>query len=193
MEGEKSMTFNEFLKSGMLIFTATMLSALAFFGFTVARNEAAQKPLGMRAPARIKAGDETYLFLNKPFTYDGRTWKTFWHRLAAEPYADNKQCVIKVTIVSDIEKADTPEFALQLMNQLSSQQYVRKDWKEQRDILMMKALQEFFKQNPESLNALKNTGSQPIFVHIGDAHWGTGLDEHGENKLGKLLEDIRAK
>ena len=70
---------------------------------------------------------------------------------------------------------------------------LRKDWEEVKDGVMFKGLQAKFTQHRELAARLTETGERPIVeVSPRDYYWGCGSDRTGQNKLGKLLVNIRA-
>jgi len=73
---------------------------------------------------------------------------------------------------------------------------LREDWDEVKDQAMMAGLEMKFGQNPDLLQALIATHPQELQEGNwwGDTYWGVDFRTgKGENKLGKLLMDLRGK
>lgn len=70
---------------------------------------------------------------------------------------------------------------------------MREDWDEVKDGIMRKALRLKFEQNPELAKKLLATGDQELVEgnNWGDAYWGVCFG-NGQNKLGLLLQELRA-
>lgn len=71
---------------------------------------------------------------------------------------------------------------------------LRKDWEDVKDEIMYEICLAKFTQNPDIMDALVYTGKRPLEEgnHWNDQYWGT-VNGFGENKLGKILMDIRKK
>ena len=69
--------------------------------------------------------------------------------------------------------------------------YLRKDWEEVKDSVMYEILRCKFEQNTDAYFNLVNTCIRPLVSHTSDPYWGTGLNGLGENKMGKVLSDLR--
>ncbi len=65
-------------------------------------------------------------------------------------------------------------------------------WKEKRDPVMWEALQYKFQQHLKFAQLLLSTGDCVLKEHaLKDSHFGIGVDEKGENVLGKMLMELR--
>ena len=91
-----------------------------------------------------------------------------------------------------IRMAVSPEKAKRMG--LARDHPARGDWSAVRDRVMKAALLKKFSQNPVALATLQKTGDrQLIETSPGDDYWGVGPRKTGENKLGKLLGEVRAE
>ena len=71
---------------------------------------------------------------------------------------------------------------------------IRKDWEEVKDQIMLAAVLKKFETHNALSVILKSTGAEPIVENApGDYYWGAGKDGTGLNKLGHILEEVRAK
>lgn len=71
---------------------------------------------------------------------------------------------------------------------------LRKDWEEVKDQIMYEIVAAKFNQHPDLMDRLVLTGKRPLEEenHWNDRYWGT-VNGVGQNKLGKILMDIREK
>ena len=70
----------------------------------------------------------------------------------------------------------------------------RPDWSQIKDQAMEKAVRDKFTRYTELQNLLLSTGTASLFEHTkNDCYWGDCGDGTGLNKLGLLLEKIRAE
>lgn len=77
---------------------------------------------------------------------------------------------------------------------LTREHPARGDWVTVRDRVMKEALVKKFSQNPAALATLQKTGDRLLVeTSPGDDYWGLGSRRKGENKLGKLLGEVRAE
>jgi len=77
--------------------------------------------------------------------------------------------------------------------QLGHNYSLRPDWNLARVDVMRKAIYAKFTQDLALKELLLSTHNHPL-VHIkGDPFWGSGYDGRGQNMLGTLLQDLRAK
>jgi hypothetical protein len=59
---------------------------------------------------------------------------------------------------------------------------------------MKGALQKKFSQNPAALGVLQKTAGRSLYdTSPGDVYWGVDVRGKGENRLGKLLEEVRSE
>ena len=71
---------------------------------------------------------------------------------------------------------------------------IRKDWENVKDQIMFDAVLKKFQTHKELAQLLISTGKEAIVENApGDYYWGAGKDGTGLNKLGHILEEVRAK
>lgn len=69
-----------------------------------------------------------------------------------------------------------------------------KDWRQKRRVMMTRALFTKVSKFPDVKQALLETGDVKIVeTSLYDPYWGIGRDQRGENMLGQIWMDIRAK
>lgn len=69
---------------------------------------------------------------------------------------------------------------------------IRDDWEDVKDEIMFEIVLAKFTQNKELRKLLLRTKNKEIEeVSPRDTYWGTGKDGNGENKLGKILMEVR--
>ena len=124
-------------------------------------------------------------FYEAQFELDGKTWKTVEHYFQHEKFPGN------APLQEKIWKASTPAAAKQLGKTRTPS--FRADWNEVRDDVMKKAVEAKFKQNPELLQLLLDTGDAQLQEKsLFDSYWGTGRTGKGQNKMGQILMKLRA-
>lgn len=114
--------------------------------------------------------------------YEGEVYLTSEHFFqAAKTIDDAEQKFVRI--------APTPGEAKKRGKKIT----MREDWDEVKDGIMRKALRLKFEQNPELAKKLLATGDQKLVEGNtwGDTYWGVCFGS-GENKLGLLLEELRA-
>jgi ribA/ribD-fused uncharacterized protein len=93
----------------------------------------------------------------------------------------------------EIRQAATASAAAKLGKKKDPSKPIRADWKEQRELIMRKAIFSKFDQNPALKKLLLDTYPRPlIFADSNDAFWGYGQTQQGQNKLGQTLMDYRS-
>jgi N-glycosidase YbiA len=71
---------------------------------------------------------------------------------------------------------------------------MRPDWEKIKDEIMYKGVFAKFSQRPKLRQILLDTGDAELVEHTNnDSYWGDGGDGSGENKLGKILQQVRAE
>jgi DNA-directed RNA polymerase II subunit RPB2 len=71
---------------------------------------------------------------------------------------------------------------------------LRGDWETVKERVMKRALLAKFRQNLSLLDILQKTGDRPLEdASPGDAYWGMGARGKGKNRMGALLEEVRAE
>lgn len=115
---------------------------------------------------------------------DGRWWKTVEHYFQAQKFDD-------VAYRERIAKASTPKDAKALGRTRNIA--IRTDWDIVRDEVMAAAVRKKFETHKALAELLLATGDAPLAEAApGDYYWGIGADSSGENRLGKILERVRA-
>ena len=69
---------------------------------------------------------------------------------------------------------------------------LRRDWESVKDNVMREAVMAKFSQHPDLAGLLLATGTARLVEHTqNDSYWGDGGDGRGQNKLGKILMQVR--
>ena len=124
-------------------------------------------------------------FANYPIEIDGRLWPTSEHYYQAQKFADpGRQERIRQLPKAAAAKRYASKYKAE----------IRPDWHAVKDAVMERALRAKFTQH-ESLRALLlGSGEEPIEEDSArDYYWGTGADGTGQNKLGRMLMQLRAE
>lgn len=117
---------------------------------------------------------------------DGLTWRSTEHFYQAQ------KCVwggkVREPWFSEIHRAPTPREAARLGRSAP----LRPDWSEVRECVMWAALLVKFGQHPELLAKLLDTAPAELIEDSPvDYFWGCGRDGSGENRLGRMLVEVR--
>ena len=116
---------------------------------------------------------------------DGERWPTTEHYYQAQKFADP-------ALQTKIRKAEKPIIAKNLADKHRDQ--MRPDWDAVKDEVMYRAVRRKFELHPELRDLLLATGEEEIVETVpNDYYWGVGRDGTGQNKLGKIIERIRAE
>jgi ribA/ribD-fused uncharacterized protein len=92
----------------------------------------------------------------------------------------------------EIRMARSPESAKKMG--VTKEHPARGDWTAVRDRIMKGALLKKFSQNPAALGVLQKTAGRSLYdTSPGDVYWGVDVRGKGENRLGKLLEEVRSE
>ena len=71
------------------------------------------------------------------------------------------------------------------------QAWIRADWAQIKDDVMLRALREKFIQHKHLFHLLLATGNRNLVEHTAnDTYWADGLDGKGKNRLGQLLVQV---
>ena len=116
---------------------------------------------------------------------DGQNWSTTEHYFQAQKFVGTPHCEF-------IRMLSTPRDAFSHSRRPEVQRWIRPDWRNVKETVMLKALEEKFNQNKHFKDLLIRTGDKTLYEHTkNDKFWGDGGDRKGENKLGILLMQVR--
>jgi len=116
---------------------------------------------------------------------DGERWPTTEHYYQAQKFADPE-------LQAKIRKAEKPMIAKNLADK--NRDRMRADWDAVKDDIMYRAVRRKFELHPELRDLLLATGEEAIVETVpNDYYWGVGREGTGQNKLGKIIERIRAE
>jgi len=123
---------------------------------------------------------------NHSILLEGRLWPTAEHYYQSMKFA-------KPIILEEINNASTGLEAYKLGNRWWTFGRV-KDWKQKRRVMMTRALYTKVQAYEDVRQALLATDDERIVeTSLYDPYWGIGRDQRGENMLGQIWMDIRAK
>ncbi|MDB5320671.1 MAG: hypothetical protein JWN40_2302 [Phycisphaerales bacterium] len=140
-------------------------------------------------PIRFYRVNEPYgLFSNfspHPITMDGKRWPTTEHYFQAQKFTDPAQ-------FAAIRAAKSPMIAARLGRDRKAK--LRRDWESVKDDVMRAAVLAKFRAHADARELLLSTGDQQIIEDTTDDHyWGCGTRGTGRNRLGQILEEVRAQ
>lgn len=116
---------------------------------------------------------------------DGAWWPTAEHYFQAQKFTDPAHR-------ERIRRAGTAKRAADLGRTRAVP--LRPDWEEARVLVMARVLEAKFRTHPAARDLLLATGGRELVESApGDAFWGAGPEGMGENRLGRLLMDLRAR
>lgn len=116
---------------------------------------------------------------------DGQRWPTTEHYYQAQKFTD-------AALQARIREAAKPVIAKSLADKYREQ--VRPDWDAVKDAVMNRAVRRKFELHPALRQLLLATGDEEIAEAAPtDYYWGIGREGTGQNKLGKIIERIRAE
>lgn len=116
---------------------------------------------------------------------DGVWWPTVEHYFQAQKFED-------AAWRDRIRKASTPKDAKALGR--TRDIAVRTDWDSVRDAVMLEAVRKKFSTHKALAELLLSTDEEALAEAApGDYYWGIGADGSGENRLGLILEQVRAE
>lgn len=122
-----------------------------------------------------------------PIRLEGKTWKTTEHYFQAAKFLGVKN---EQELMAQIRKAKTPGEAARMGR--SRKKPLRRDWDSAKNGVMLKALRAKFEQHEVLKELLLGTGDATLVEHTErDRIWGDGGDGSGENRLGRLLMQVR--
>jgi ribA/ribD-fused uncharacterized protein len=116
---------------------------------------------------------------------DGLHWPTVEHYYQAQKFADPE-------IQRLIRAAEKPAIAKSLADKHKAA--VRPDWDRVKDEVMYRAVARKFALHRQLRELLLATGEEDIAETApSDYYWGIGRDGTGQNRLGRIIERIRAE
>jgi ribA/ribD-fused uncharacterized protein len=124
-------------------------------------------------------------FSKHPIHLKGKRWPTTEHYFQAQKFAGTRH----------EDEVRTCKTAREAANMGRSRKLpLRRDWESVKERVMLDALRAKFTQH-EDLNAvLLGTGDAKLVEHTAnDSYWGDGGDGTGQNRLGRLLMQLRAE
>ena len=123
-------------------------------------------------------------FYAAPFSLDGKTWPSVEHYFQAMKFPTDP------AYQETIRQIKTPQSAKSLGS--SKEHPIRPDWDSVREEVMKKALEAKFTQNEALKQILLSTkGKELGEASPTDIYWGIGKARKGQNRLGKLLMELR--
>lgn len=115
---------------------------------------------------------------------DGAWWPTAEHYFQAQKFHEP-------AYREKIRRASSPKQAADLGRTRILP--LRADWDMARVEVMRRVVRAKFRTHAELRELLLSTGNRPLVESApGDAFWGCGADGNGENRLGRLLEEVRS-
>jgi ribA/ribD-fused uncharacterized protein len=124
-------------------------------------------------------------FAPYPIDLDGKRWPTTEHYYQAQKFTD-------ATLQKDIRQAAKPVIAKSLADK--NKAAIRPDWDAIKDQVMYRAVRRKFELHGELRELLLSTGDEDLVENAPtDYYWGVGREGTGQNKLGKIIEQIRAE
>ncbi|KAI8826766.1 uncharacterized protein EV422DRAFT_491120 [Fimicolochytrium jonesii] len=123
-----------------------------------------------------------------PITWEGAKYPTSEHAFQAAKFKYPGADKHSLAYAEEIRKASTPNKARYLDKGVR----FRPSWETVRDDVMRDILGCKFTQDAHCRALLVGTGQRPIVEHTKrDSYWGDGGDGTGQNKLGKMLMEVR--
>ncbi|MBZ0306306.1 MAG: NADAR family protein [Anaerolineae bacterium] len=117
------------------------------------------------------------------FELDGHYWHTSEHYFQAQKFAGTPH-------EEEIRQATSPKIAANRGR--SRQRSLRRDWESVKDDIMRKAVLRKFLTHADIRAVLLATDEEDIVENApSDYYWGCGADGSGQNKLGKILMEVR--
>jgi len=120
-----------------------------------------------------------------PIQLDGRSWPTTEHYFQAQKF-------IGTPYEEAIRRQPNARGAFDMSRNPSVSHWRRGDWDQVKNDIMLKCLKAKFTQHKSLKKLLLGTGDKRLIEHTSnDSYWGDGRDGSGQNKLGKLLMQVR--
>lgn len=123
-------------------------------------------------------------FSRHAFELDGKRWPTSEHYFQAQKFAGTDR-------EEQVRRATTPKEAARLGRDRSSP--LRRDWESVKDDVMRRAVLRKFERHDDIRAVLLATGEEDLIENApNDYYWGCGSDGTGQNRLGRILMEVRA-
>ena len=120
-----------------------------------------------------------------PIQLDGKQWPTTEHYFQAQKF-------IGTPYAEAIRKQPNARGAFDMSRDPNVSRWRRGDWDKVKDDIMLKCLRAKFTQHKHLTDMLLDTGERNLIEHTSnDSYWGDGGDGSGQNRLGKLLMQVR--
>ena len=117
------------------------------------------------------------------FTLEGLRWSSVEHYYQAHKYPHT-------ATFEQIRNAPTPLKARKTARNRSL--VIRSDWSEVKETVMLRGVYAKFEQNRQLRKRLVATGQEKLIHRSAkDLYWGQNDEGSGENRLGKLLMEVR--
>ena len=114
---------------------------------------------------------------------DGEWWPTVEHYFQAQKFSD-------AVYREKIRRAGTPKDAKTLG--WDRKVLIRSDWDDIKDEVMLRAVGRKFFTHADIREVLLATGDEELIENApSDYYWGCGADGSGQNRLGRILMQIR--
>ena len=124
-------------------------------------------------------------FSSHGFELDSEYWRTVEHYFQAQKFAGTEH-------EAEIRRARTAGDAKGLGR--LTKYPLRADWEDVKDSIMYRAVLRKFETHDDVRQRLVDTDDEELVENArGDYYWGCGADGTGQNRLGKILMDVRAK
>ncbi len=148
-------------------------------------TESTQPVMTIRFFSKSDTHREFSNFAPFPIDLDGKRWPTTEQYYQAQKFTDPD-------LQTKIRKAEKPIIAKKLAHKHRDQ--IRPDWDAVKDDVMHRAVRRKFELHAELRDLLLATGDEKIVEAAPtDYYWGVGREGTGQNKLGKIIERIRAE
>ncbi len=115
----------------------------------------------------------------------GVWWPTSEHYFQAQKFAGTEH-------EEAVRHAKTPKQAAEMGRERSRP--LRANWEQVKDDVMREAVRQKFRTHADIRQVLLDTGDEDLIENApGDVYWGGGADGSGQNRLGKILMEVRAQ
>jgi ribA/ribD-fused uncharacterized protein len=120
-----------------------------------------------------------------PIELDGRRWPSTEHFYQAQKFTDAK-------LQSAIRAMPKPSAAKNYADKHKAA--IRPDWDAVKDDVMLRAVRRKFELHPALRALLLATGDEELIESAPtDYYWGEGGEGTGQNKLGQIMQRVRAE